>query len=564
MRERPQPSLDADGPRASDRARRPETPLDGIDALAASAVGLASFGVYYWTLAPGLLCAASGEFQTLAAVPGYAHPAGSPVYVLLARAASLTPSAEVARSVNLLSAVMGAAAVGLLYLLGRSLVDRRCVSVAGAAALAVSPAFWSQAIMAGPHTSAMVFMVAILLAMSVWQRTGRSRWLLVAASLAAVSLGVHASVLLMAPAALVLLLFTPRRWIVNWPAAILGTALGLGVVLAAFWWIDRADSPANYFRAVIAPSRSVWGLEPEDLDEFHERVELSLLAPQYRDSLLSKPPEVVRQKALDYLENLPREIPPLWLAVSVGGLVWLGRKSWKMTLLLILTLAAHLAFDLCYATPDVHLLYIATYLPVAVFGIAGLALAADLWTAASRRKGPSGHSPAALNATLGALGLAVVMSPMVFPAAWNDEGRRDCWTPPEAEPFQIAYSPAFHGEIRQLVRDLEDDAVLFTGWSQLYPCYYVAHVEQGRTRMVFIQDYPQPYYFELADSALQYVRRTAPTRPVYFTHVVGKVEEQFELKPVRRGRQILYRVGKPIRPAASDDPIAKAPPPERS
>ncbi|MFH1267635.1 MAG: hypothetical protein ABIK89_18115, partial [Planctomycetota bacterium] len=208
-------------------------------------------------------------------------------------------------------------------------------------------------------------------------------------------------------------------------------------------------------------------------------------------------------------------------------------------------LAAHLAFDLSYDTPDVHVLYLATYVPVALFGVAGLALVGDAWTALARRKGPSDRSPDAPNAVLGLLGLAVVISPMAFPGAWNEEGRRQCWTPPEAEPFRAEHSLTLRFQVRLLVRELEDDAVLFTGWSQLYPCYYVAHVEQGRTEMVFIQDYPQSYHFELADSALEYVRRTAPGRPVYFTHVVEKVDEEFELEPVRRGRQTLYRVGSP-------------------
>jgi len=549
MAHQSQQADDPGGPRDADTAPRPDVPLSWIDLLVAALAGFVSFGVYVYTLAPGLLRARSGEFQTLAAAPGYAHPCGSPVYVLLTRLAALIPAGEVAYRVNLLSAITGAVAVGLVYLLARSLVGRRWVSVAGAAALAVSPTFWSQAIVAELYTSAIAFMAAILLALSAWHKTGRSRWLLAAACLAAVSLGVHASVLLMVPAALALVILTRRRWLANWAAAILGTALGLGALLAAFWAIDRADSPTCYFRTVIVPSRSVWGLEPEDLDDFHDRVRLSLFPPQYQERLFSKPPGVTRQKAIDYLQNLPREFPPCWLAAAVGGLVWLGRKCWKMTLLLGLTWAAHLLFDLCYDTPHVHLLYIATYVPVAVLGVAGLALVADAWIALSRRSGRRGRSPAAVDAILGILGTAVVISPMLFVAAWNDKGRRDGWVPPEGEPLHVEYSAAFHGQVRHLVSDLEDDAVLFTGWSELYPCYYVAHLEQGRTRMVFLQDYPHPYYFELADSALAYVERVAPARPVYFTHVVGKVDRRFELKPVHRGRQTLYRVGKPIRKA---------------
>jgi hypothetical protein len=194
-------------------------------------------------------------------------------------------------------------------------------------------------------------------------------------------------------------------------------------------------------------------------------------------------------------------------------------------------------------------LYVATYVPVAVFGVGGLALVADLWTALSRRRGQPGRSPAVLSAIVGILGLVVVVSPMLFPAAWTAEGRRRCWVPPEGEPCRVGDSWEFHRQVRILVDNLEDDAVLFTAWDSLYPCYYVAHVEHGRTQMVFIQDYPLPYQRELADSALEYVRRTAPTRPVYFTHVVARVDHVFQLEPVRRGQRALYRVGRPIEPA---------------
>ena len=177
MAERSHQADEAGGSRPPDAALSADAPLDWLDPLIAVALGACSFGIYFWTLAPGLLRAASGEFQTLAAQPGYAHPAGAPVYVLLARAAALVPAGDVAYRVNLLSAVTGATAVGLTYLLGRSLLGRRWVSIAAAAALAVSPTFWSQAILAEVYAAATMFMLAILLSLSAWQKGGRSRWL---------------------------------------------------------------------------------------------------------------------------------------------------------------------------------------------------------------------------------------------------------------------------------------------------------------------------------------------------------------------------------------------------
>lgn len=538
----------AGGQIAGRRGANPlDTPPGWVDLCIAAGVASVSFCAYLLTLAPGLLRADGGQFQTLAVTLGYAHPNGSPVYLLLARLATWLPLGEAAYRVNLLSAVMGAVAVGLVYLVGSTFVGRRWISLAGAAALAVSPTFWSQAIVAGSQVSAVTFMAAILLCLGLWERTGRCCWLFLAGCLGGAGIGVHVTVALMAPAGLILICLRRQSVLANWTAALLGLAVGLSALLAAFALVDRADSPTSYFRTVIGPSRSEWGLKQENIDDFRDRVELSIWPLQYRDIHFLKPPEAVRLGAADYLKNLPREFPPLWLAASGAGLFWLAGRTWKLMLLLVLTYATHLLVDLHSNVTNPHLLYIATYVPVAVSGVAGLAFLGQVTSVVLRRRNRTRRSQAVPSALLAGLGLAVVVSPMCFPAAWNVEGRRCCWVPPEADPFRVEYSAEFHRQVRKLVDSLEEDAVLFVQWDWLYPCYYVAHVEQGRSGMVFIEDYPLPYQRGLADSALEYVKETASNQPVYFTHVVEKVEVLFELQRVRRGDEVLYRVGEPVK-----------------
>ncbi|NQU20839.1 MAG: DUF2723 domain-containing protein, partial [Candidatus Nealsonbacteria bacterium] len=351
--------------------------LDRRDLGIGLCIGALALAAYVATLAPRLLSADAAEFQTLAVTLGYAHPTGYPVYLLAAKASTAIPLRDVPYRVNLLSAVMGAATVAGLYLLGRVLVDRRWVPLAGALALAASPTFWSQAIIAEVYTSGLVCMVGVLLGIALWQQTGRTGWLFAAACLGGVSLGVHVTHSLMAPAAILLVVFTPQRRKANWAAAVGGAGLGACITLAAFAVIDRAAGPTSYFHTVIGPSRSVWNLEPEDLDGFFDRVNLSMTAPQFQGLLGSQPPGVMQQKAVDYSVNLRREFPPLWLVAAGAGMVWLGRRNWRMTLLLVTAGATHLVFDLFYDMGGIHVLYLATYVPIAVFGVAGLALAAD-------------------------------------------------------------------------------------------------------------------------------------------------------------------------------------------
>lgn len=540
----------AESPREPVADDQQVVPLMPSDWWIGLAVALAAFVGYVAKLAPGLLRADVGEFQTLAVTLGYAHPTGYPVYLLLAKLATLIPIGAVPYRVNLLSAIMGAVAVGVLYLLGRLLTGRRWVPVAGALALAVSPTFWSQAIIAEVYTPAAVCMIAVLFWLGLWQQTGRLRRLFAGACLGGVSLGVHSTVALMAPAAMLFVLLHPQRWKANVAAAMGGAAAGEALTLAAFAVIDSADGPCSYFNVVINPSRSEWNLQPEDTDDFLERVMLSMSAPQFRGMLFSQTPQRTRQKTIQYLRNLPREFPPAWLIAAVAGLFWLSRRNWKMALLLTLTFFAHLFFDLHF-DGIVHLKYIFMYIVIAVFGVAGLAWLSDAVGELAARYGKRRYTPAACDRAVAILGVIAVLLPMTFPRAWNEEGRRKCWVPPEEDPPRVEYSARFHQDVRELIGKLEDDAVVFTGWCVIYPYYYVAHVEQGRTGIVILHDYPTANHFELADSALEYVKhvkQVTPDRPIYFTHVVRKVADVFELEPAHTGLENLYRVGQPIEP----------------
>ena len=576
------------------------------DLLAAAAVTLVTLAIYVHTLAPGLLRADSGEFQTLAVTGGLAHPTGYPIYLLLARASTWIPVGDVPYRVNLLSALMGALAAGGMYLLGYLLTGRRWVPLAGAVALAVSPTFWSQAIIAEVYTAGVVFTLGVLLGIERWRQTGRVGWLLGAACLGGLGLGVHVTVAFMTPACLLILLMTRRRWKANWTAAVCGALLGLLLLLAAFVLIDAKKSRCCYFRAVVNPSRSLWNLEPEDVETTRGKVHLSFSPPYCWGLLFSKPLEVTLDKAKWYAWNLLHEFPLPWLAVAVAGVFWLWRRNLKMALLLALTFATHLFYDLFYDMGGIHVLYIATYVPIAIFGTAGLACICDacralaagrkidskgqprnnlpilggsvggdssrrlkqFWAApsatgvASYKKpgenaGRSLFSPFPFDLPVAIAGLCLVLWPMLSAEAFNSEGRRIANLPPDEQdaPFGVEYSTEFHQHVRELITDFEPDAVVFTGWCLVYPYYYVAHVEMGRTDMEFLQDFPHPYHFDLADSALAYVEEVSPHRPVYFTHIVAKVAKVFEIEPVRRGGETFFRVGKRLKKPPAEAPL---------
>lgn len=155
------------------------------DRRTAGIAALMALTIYVFTLAPTVTLESSGQLVVAADHLGVARTPGYPVWTLLAKGfIVLFPFAKYhghpnpAWAVNLMSAVFGALACGLLALLvsreSRNLFPdstgmRHPASIAGIAAaflFSVSPAFWSQAVIAETHTLT-CFYFLLLLALSL-------------------------------------------------------------------------------------------------------------------------------------------------------------------------------------------------------------------------------------------------------------------------------------------------------------------------------------------------------------------------------------------------------------
>ena len=86
--------------------------------------------VYCLTLLPGIGYGDTAEFQWVAPTLGLAHITGYPLYTLLGWVWTHLPlGGSAAWRMNLLSALLGALALGTLYGAGRRLGQRRLVAV---------------------------------------------------------------------------------------------------------------------------------------------------------------------------------------------------------------------------------------------------------------------------------------------------------------------------------------------------------------------------------------------------------------------------------------------------
>ena len=144
------------------------------DGLLAIGLFATVFFVYTQTLAPSVaaLFDDSLEFPLVVHRLAIAHPTGYPLYTLLGRLAVAVLGAwqNPAWAVNLLSAAAGALTVALVYLAGRELSRRRLPPLLGAVALACSPVFWSQAVVAEVYTLNSSFVAALLWLALRWSR----------------------------------------------------------------------------------------------------------------------------------------------------------------------------------------------------------------------------------------------------------------------------------------------------------------------------------------------------------------------------------------------------------
>src|SRR5438067_6821116 len=199
--------------------------------------GLVALAVYLRTVAPALPTGDSGDLITAARALGIAHPPGYPLYSLLGHLAGLLPLSSAALRLDLLSALLHAATVGLVCLLTYRLLradDRRpttescdprpwvagrpacpepaVAALVGALLLGSSTDFWRYATVAEVFPLNSLLAALVLLLLLEWrrrpERAGLLRAFALGCGLAAAN---HHTVALLGPAFMVLLADGVRR-----------------------------------------------------------------------------------------------------------------------------------------------------------------------------------------------------------------------------------------------------------------------------------------------------------------------------------------------------------------
>ncbi len=179
--------------------------------------------VYVATLAPSVTFWDAGEFIASARVLGIPHPPGTPLFVILLNAwARLFSFLPFAVATNLFSAVCTASAVALTALFVARAAPSATWGLAAITAGAMA-SVWQNATETEVYAASLALSIAIVVVGDVAGRTGERRWLVLTAYLTALSIPLHLSALVAAPAAIYLAARRPNGD-VDWSAAAIVSA----------------------------------------------------------------------------------------------------------------------------------------------------------------------------------------------------------------------------------------------------------------------------------------------------------------------------------------------------
>src|SRR5207249_1523060 len=203
---------------------------------------------------------------------------------------------------------------------------RRIAAFLGAVLLGTNWLFWWHAVMAETYAMATALLIGILLLVLVWRATDKAWYLFVAGALGGLSIGVHNTVALAAPAILVYLLLTARRRSA-WLAATAGAGLGLALMLAAFAWVGGVETPASYYNTTLRFSLRSMGIDP--FRSVADRMWFMLSGRQYRGRMFSSPQATMPNLAGAYLKYLETSFSVLGIALAGAGWLSACARRWR-------------------------------------------------------------------------------------------------------------------------------------------------------------------------------------------------------------------------------------------
>jgi hypothetical protein len=468
----------------------------------------------------------SGEFQVMAYLLGIAHPPSYPLYLLLAKGASLLPlPGDVAWRINVLTAVLGGVAVALSGWLALAVypgsstpggprrgADRGATALAAAVAavaVAAMPRLWTLAVEAEVFTLHLALVLALWYALVRWQddaadgaTAGRAgRWLLLAALLGGLGLANHrTSLFFVAGGALTVLAvcLVRRRW-PSW-RLLAGCAVLFGFGLSPYLYVLRGlVAPVAYFAPTDVHRLSrgeVWYVLQGNASGETGGGAIVL-------GLLRDPPQLVdRTRWLSQHVTAQFGLAGALLAVlGLGGLALIARRRPAWALGALLAAGGAALFGMAYGKyPDAdrYLLPLHVLLALGLGALAGrLAAGADrVWAGRAGRRRPLRAAAGALAGFVLAANFALPLGVLVGSTSFTRGG--------------YVYHTLHN------LDGLAPNAVACSWWASAWGWWYAQYVDGHRADVSLVPKGPD-------ECARDVVPQEFGRRPVYLPGLTDRV-----------------------------------------
>lgn len=437
---------------------------------AALVAGLIAFLVYASGLSPLVHTFDPAQFQTLARTGGIAH-SGYPTLVLLLQLFGELPFGTLAWRANLLSAVSGAVAVGLLAYMATRFTRYATASVVAALVFALSLSAWKESTLAGVHmfTLALGALLVLVALRYAWWPSLRDA--IAGAFLFGLGLTSHLTVLGVAPVLALAFAHGIRRSAFR-TRHVIAVVLALACGLAPFVTLimrDRTDQPMNYLADTLEPGPLVPSNgEPSQALRI-ERARWLVSGAQYLGGRTHDPGTLGLLAGYLALCEALNEFPFVTLPFALLGLGWLVVRSRGFARWLLLWLATALVLTGIGATAHTARFF---FLPGAF--VLAIGIAHGLATLARRRVVVAGAA-AALLLAMPFVRLAIGSSP-AFAAALPVPGSIWQMWPQDWRPWHAERRYDEYGR-GVMARVPSDAVVLGMGWDESTTLRYFVYGE---------------------------------------------------------------------------------------
>ncbi|MBL8046550.1 MAG: DUF2723 domain-containing protein, partial [Anaerolineales bacterium] len=465
-----------------------------------AAIFIGALTLYTFTLAPGLLPADSGEYQTTGAILGVAHPPGYAAYTLLSWLISRFPFVSPAVAISFLSALFAALTLVCVSRAVRAWTGSTFAGVGAALALGFSTTFWAQA-----TTTNIRMFTALGIALAVMGlaeyfplfpnsgNSGKERKLSLAAFAFGLGLAVshHGSTVFLALALALyfLLIYVLQDWSVvrlMWVGGLPKRA-GLATMVRQLWPLTAGLIPFlswGYFlfRPQAFGALANAGTWDGFLDQVFARDALGAVAVFATPELFPD-----RLRVLWVILNFQWHWLIL-LGVGIGGVLLIIR-NWKLGVALFFAFAIHTFFSITYAAPQTAEYLLPSYVLLTI--PLGFAFAHPLTLS-------SGHP------------FTKILRPLILSAALilqfsnNYSGYR-----------ALAQDDSTGEFTRAVLQQAPPNAVILANWHWATPLWYLQEVEGQRPDVAVRYVFPRGASY--AQNWVEDARAVLPTRPVLVT-----------------------------------------------